>query len=104
LLEIIGNVMENASKWCSREVMVEAVQDGPGQLRVTVEDDGPGLPPDRRREVLRRGARLDESAPGSGLGLSIVEELAKAYGGSIALADAALGGLRVDIRLPSVEA
>jgi signal transduction histidine kinase len=103
LLEIIGNVMENAAKWCRRIVVVEAVASGPALLRVTVEDDGPGLPPERRGEVLQRGARLDESAPGSGLGLSIVEELAKAYGGSVALDDSPLGGLRVELILPRVE-
>ena len=104
LLEIVGNVMENAAKWCRRMVRVEAAPDGPSQLRVTVEDDGPGLPPDRRGDVLKRGARLDETAPGSGLGLSIVEELAKAYGGSVTLSDSELGGLRCDILLPAVEA
>lgn len=103
LLEMIGNVMENAAKWSRRTVLVRAAAAGPAQLRVTVEDDGPGLPPERRGEVLQRGARLDESAPGSGLGLSIVEELAKAYGGSIQLADSALGGLRVELALPGVE-
>jgi signal transduction histidine kinase len=102
LLEIIGNVMENAAKWRRRMVVVHATAQGPAQLRLTVEDDGPGLPSERRGEVLQRGARLDESAPGSGLGLSIVEELAKAYGGSVALADSALGGLRVDVVLPRV--
>jgi signal transduction histidine kinase len=103
LLEIIGNVMENAAKWCRRMVVVEAESAGPAQLRVTIQDDGPGLPPERRGEVLKRGARLDESAPGSGLGLSIVEELAKAYGGSIALEDSSLGGLKVELLLPRVE-
>ena len=93
LLEMIGNVLENACKWCRRRVRAEAASTGDGFLRVTVEDDGPGLPPDQRESVLRRGERLDESAPGSGLGLSIVDELAKAYGGSIRLGESALGGL-----------
>ncbi len=104
LLEIIGNVMENAAKWGRRKVTVRAFAEGPARMRITVEDDGPGLPPERRGEVLQRGARLDESAPGSGLGLSIVEELTKAYGGSIELADSRWGGLRVDIILSQVEA
>jgi signal transduction histidine kinase len=104
LLELIGNVMENACKWCRRRVRVEAVPDGPGFLKLSVEDDGPGLPEDQREAVLRRGARLDESAPGSGLGLSIVEELAKAYGGSVSLGQAAWGGLKVELRLPQAEA
>ena len=103
MLELAGNVMENACKWARRRVKVEAEPAEPGMLRLTVEDDGPGLPPERREEVLRRGARLDESAPGSGLGLSIVEELAKAYGGSVTLGQAAMGGLRVDLRLPQAE-
>jgi signal transduction histidine kinase len=103
LLEIAGNVMENAAKWCRRRVNVTAAESGPAQLLLVVEDDGPGLPPEDRAEVLQRGARLDESAPGSGLGLSIVDELAKAYGGSVALKDSALGGLKVEILLPRVE-
>jgi signal transduction histidine kinase len=81
-----------------------AEPDGPGFLKVTVEDDGPGLPEDQREAVLRRGARLDESAPGSGLGLSIVEELAKAYGGQVSLGRSAWGGLKVELRLPQAEA
>ena len=103
LQEIVGNVVENACKWCRRRVAVEAAPAMPGFLRVTVQDDGPGLPPERREEVLRRGARLDESAPGSGLGLSIVEELAKAYGGSVTLGESAMGGLQVDLLLPQAE-
>jgi signal transduction histidine kinase len=74
-----------------------------GRLLVVIEDDGPGLPPERRAEVLQRGARLDETAPGSGLGLSIVDELARAYGGWVQLAGAGIGGLRVEINLPAAE-
>ena len=103
LLEIAGNVMENACKWRRRRVRARAASAGPGLLRLTVEDDGPGLPSERRAEVLRRGARLDESAPGSGLGLSIVDELAKAYGGSVILGESALGGLKVEVFLPQAE-
>ena len=104
LLELVGNVMENACKWCRRRVRAAAEPDGPGFLRVTVADDGPGLPEDQRETVLRRGARLDESAPGSGLGLSIVEELAKSYGGTVSLGESAWGGLKVELRLPQAEA
>ena len=104
LLELIGNVLENACKWCRRRVRAEAEPAEPGFLKVTVEDDGPGLAPEQREAVLRRGARLDESAPGSGLGLSIVEELAKAYGGSVTLSQSILGGLKVELRLPQAEA
>jgi signal transduction histidine kinase len=103
LLEVAGNAMENACKWCSKRVRAHAAPANPGFLRLTVEDDGPGLPPERWAEVLRRGARLDESAPGSGLGLSIVDELAKAYGGSVSLGVSSLGGLRVEVLLPLAE-
>ena len=75
----------------------------PLPLQVEIIDDGPGLPPERRAEVIRRGARLDESAPGSGLGLSIVDELARAYGGTLRLGDSPLGGLSVELELPSAE-
>jgi len=70
---------------------------------VVIQDDGPGLPPERWSEVMQRGARLDETAPGSGLGLSIVDELARAYGGQIVLGEASLGGLQVEIILPRAE-
>jgi signal transduction histidine kinase len=105
LLEIVGNVLENACKWSKSRVRLRAAP-APGQaerLLVTVEDDGPGLPEGRRDEVLKRGARLDESAPGSGLGLSIVDELARAYGGSLTLSDSPLGGLKVEVVLPRAE-
>ena len=104
LLEIAGNAIENACKWSRSRVRVRAEGLTPERLRLTVEDDGAGLPPDRREEVVRRGARLDENAPGSGLGLSIIDELARAYGGVLTLGDAALGGLKVEIELPRAEA
>ncbi len=103
-MEIAGNAMENAGKFGRRKVRVRAVASGPERFRLTVEDDGPGLPPDRRDEVIRRGARLDESAPGSGLGLSIVDELARAYRGGLTLGDSSLGGLLVAVDLPRAEA
>ena len=69
-------------------------------MTLTVDDDGPGLPPEARAQALKRGQRLDENAPGSGLGLSIVDELARAYGGSVELGESALGCLRVALELP----
>ncbi|MBW8814111.1 MAG: sensor histidine kinase [Caulobacterales bacterium] len=104
LLEIAGNAMENAGKWGKGRIRVRAEPVSAERFRLTIEDDGPGLPPDRREEVIRRGARLDENAPGSGLGLSIVDELARAYGGDLTLGDAALGGLCVAVRLPRAAA
>jgi signal transduction histidine kinase len=103
LLEIVGNVMDNACKWCAARVRVDAEPLSSRQFVLVVEDDGPGLPPERRGEVLRRGARLDERTPGSGLGLAIVDELVRAYGGALTLDASPLGGLRVSIRLPRAD-
>ena len=103
LQEMAGNIMENAGKWSKGRVRTVATAVSPERMVITVEDDGPGLPADRRDEVLKRGARLDESAPGSGLGLAIVDELARAYGGSLVLGDSAMGGLKVELGLPRAE-
>ncbi len=73
-------------------------------LSLSIEDDGPGLEDSRFDEVLKRGARLDESVPGSGLGLSIVDELVRAYGGSLMFSRSAMGGLKVSAVLPAHKA
>ena len=104
LLELAGNAMENAGKWCSGRVRVRAIPTSAERLKLSIEDDGPGLTEAEREEVVQRGARLDENAPGSGLGLSIVDELARAYGGSLRLGEARLGGLLVELDLPRAEA
>ena len=103
-LEIAGNVMENACKWSRGRVRAAAAPSADRRkFTLVVEDDGPGLPPDQREAMLKRGERLDENAPGSGLGLSIVDELARAYGGRLTLSEATLGGLKVTIELPKAE-
>ncbi len=104
--EMVGNLMENASKWCKTgfEVNVASadLRNGRPFLQVEVSDDGPGIPPDKRELAMLRGKRLDETRPGSGLGLNIVSETAAMYGGIITLDESALGGLRVRLTLPSV--
>jgi signal transduction histidine kinase len=100
LMEIAGNLLENACKWGGGRVSVRAAAEGGEQLVLEIDDAGPGLTPDQRRDALARGARLDESAPGSGLGLSIVNDLARAYGGDLDLGASPLGGLRTRVRLP----
>jgi signal transduction histidine kinase len=107
LEEAAGNLLDNASKWAKGHVAVTAALlrepsvDGRHWLHITVDDDGPGLPPDKRAEALKRGRRLDETKPGSGLGLSIVTETISMYNGSVELLDAPLGGLRVRMKLPA---
>ena len=103
LQEILGNLMENACKWSIRRVRISAGSSGLGQMIVVVEDDGSGLPEDQREAVLRRGTRLDEDAPGSGLGLSIVDDLTRAYGGRLTLGASDLGGLKAVLELPAAE-
>lgn len=103
LQELLGNLMENACKWARRRVRVSGGATGLGQMVVVVEDDGPGLPEDQREAALKRGSRMDETTPGSGLGLSIVVELTRAYGGRVSLSDSEFGGLKVVLELPAAE-
>jgi signal transduction histidine kinase len=106
LEEMVGNLMENASKWCVSEVEVSLSpaesKMGRRFIQIIVDDDGPGIPPDKRAIALQRGKRLDETKPGSGLGLNIVAETSAMYGGNISLETSTLGGLRVKLALPSV--
>ena len=104
LQEILGNLIENACKWSARRVRISAGASGLGQMIVVVEDDGPGLPQDQREAAMKRGARMDEDAPGSGLGLSIVDDLTRAYGGRLTLAASDMGGLKAVLELPAAEA
>jgi signal transduction histidine kinase len=97
--EMLGNLIDNACKWAKTRVEVRSTATD-GSVVVTVDDDGPGLAPDLRATVLRRGVRADEAAPGSGLGLAIVADLVELYGGSIALDSSSLGGVRATLRLP----
>lgn len=107
LLEILGNLLDNACKWAERDVRV-VVRPAPGTsgalpfFDIVVDDDGPGLAPEERARVIERGRRLDESKPGSGLGLSIVTELVRLYGGELILAASEAGGLRAIVRLPRI--
>jgi signal transduction histidine kinase len=99
--EMLGNLLDNACKWARTQVRLASSTMGPvARLAVTIDDDGPGVPPDMREAVLRRGVRADEAAPGSGLGLAIVRDLAAVYGGEIGLEPSPLGGLRVRLTLP----
>jgi signal transduction histidine kinase len=100
LEEMLGNLIDNACKWARSRVLVHARATADG-VRIEVEDDGPGLSPEQRAMVFERGARLDERMPGSGLGLSIVRDIAQLYGGGVALRAASRGGLVVVLILPA---
>ena len=102
LQEILGNLLDNASKWARRRIEVRLETRGKDFL-ATLDDDGRGIAEEERQRVLNRGERLDEQVPGSGLGLSIVSDLARLYGGGIELGDSPLGGLRISVRLPLAE-
>lgn len=103
LEEILGNLMENACKWAKGRVRASARDDAEG-LAISVEDDGPGMPPELAAEAPRRGKRLDEKSPGWGLGLSIVSDLVEVNGGDMTFAKSDLGGLSVAVRFPRVDA
>ena len=99
-----GNLLDNACKWANTSVKAGVARgSAAGEVVVTVEDDGPGLSPEQREKVLKRGERLDESKPGSGLGLSIVREISGLYGGRVALGQSDMGGLKVELILPGTE-
>ncbi|MEO1090330.1 MAG: sensor histidine kinase [Pseudomonadota bacterium] len=100
-LEMLGNLLDNACKWATRDVEI-GVEPTEGGFVVHVDDDGPGLPESERTSVIERGRRLDESVPGSGLGLAIVADHARLYRGSLVLGEGPLGGLRATLRLPGV--
>jgi signal transduction histidine kinase len=107
LEEMVGNLVDNACKWATSRVFIEVLAEQPTgsgatpMLRIIVDDDGRGLSEQERAQVSRRGQRLDESKPGSGLGLSIVVDLAGLYGGSLTLGHAPIGGLRAELLLPA---
>jgi signal transduction histidine kinase len=107
LEEMLGNLLDNAFKWARKRIDVEVTavrsdDQGRNWLKVKVGDDGPGLPAEKRAEALKRGQRIDETKPGSGLGLNIVNETAMMYGGSVSLDRSPLGGLLATLQLPAV--
>lgn len=107
LEEMVGNLIDNAGKWARQNVMIAidpiTPSDDGGRpfFRVTIDDDGQGLAPELRDAAMRRGRRLDETRPGSGLGLSIVVDLAALYGGALRLDASPMGGLRAELELPA---
>jgi len=101
MLEILGNLMENGSKWGRSHVRCCMAKQADGGFKISVEDDGPGLADNQVDVLLQRGIRADERQPGHGLGLAIVNEMVQAYDGHIAISrSASLHGLQVSITIP----
>jgi signal transduction histidine kinase len=101
LMEMVGNLTENAMKWARSSIQVFGARQVSGGASLTVDDDGPGLSPADILTVQTRGMRLDQSVQGTGLGLGIVRDLCELYGGELLLGRAPSGGLRATITFPS---
>ena len=100
MLELLGNLLDNACKYARSEVLL-SIEPTPEGYLIRVEDDGPGIPEDQREAVLERGIRLGERAEGHGLGLGIVRDILAAWNGRLTLGQSALGGLQASVHLPA---
>jgi two-component system, OmpR family, sensor histidine kinase PhoQ len=104
LTEMLGNLLDNACKWCRSRVLLSATADpaaeGRRRVTLTIEDDGAGISASDRARMLERGVRADEDVPGHGIGLAMVQETVELYGGVLAIDASALGGARFTLRLP----
>lgn len=106
-LELAGNLLDNACKWCAGTVKITVTPSGDARttasgMVLTVDDDGPGIPEEAAEALLQRGTRLDESTPGHGIGLAIVKDIARSYGGNLTIARSALGGTAITVDIPPV--
>ncbi len=99
LQELMGNLVENACKWARSRVRVEACR-AEDRVWLWVDDDGPGFPEDMETRLMERGVRADQRVEGQGIGLSVVLDIVRAYGGHIRLSRSPLGGARVEVELP----
>jgi two-component system sensor histidine kinase PhoQ len=100
LTEMLGNLIDNACKWCRQQVVVRPVDSG-SEVALVVDDDGPGIDEAVGRRVLERGVRADEAVPGQGIGLAVVREIVEACGGTIDIGRSPLGGARVALSWPA---
>jgi len=106
-LELAGNLLDNACKWCEKKVRISVVPSIGGHaiasgMVLTVADDGPGIPQDAADALLQRGMRLDESTPGHGIGLAVVKDIARSYGGRLSIKSSDLGGAEITVSIPPV--
>ncbi|MEE8426641.1 MAG: ATP-binding protein [Woeseiaceae bacterium] len=104
-LELAGNLLDNACKWCERRVQIRIMPAtiagaSVGGIEIVVSDDGPGIPGDAADALLQRGTRLDEATPGHGIGLAIVKDIARSYGGDVTIQVSDLGGAEIVVTIP----
>jgi two-component system, OmpR family, sensor histidine kinase PhoQ len=98
LMELVGNLLDNAYKWAKQQISVIASQQD-GTLTIRILDDGPGMADDQVEELLQRGKRADQSVAGHGIGLSIVRNIVDAYQGTLTITRSHLGGAEIQITL-----
>lgn len=103
-LEVSGNLLDNACKWCKRQVTLTVRPNAEGNIEtggisMTVEDDGPGIPAEAADALMQRGTRLDETAPGHGIGLAVVKDIAASYGGDVSISKSDLGGAKITVTI-----
>jgi two-component system sensor histidine kinase PhoQ len=106
-LELAGNLLDNACKWCEKRVRISIVPSVGASgvasgMVLTVSDDGPGIPKDAADALLQRGMRLDESTPGHGIGLAVVKDIARSYGGQLSINTSDLGGAEIMVSIPPI--
>ena len=106
-LELAGNLLDNACKWCQKQVRISVVASVGARsvasgMVLTVGDDGPGIPQDAADALLQRGMRLDESTPGHGIGLAVVKDIARSYGGQLSIQSSKLGGAEITVSIPPI--
>ena len=99
LLELFGNLLDNAFKWAERRIRIRAAREGE-TIVIRVEDDGPGIPDPQKAAVRERGRRADTWVEGHGLGLAMVQEIVLLYGGELHIGDSPLGGAELTVKLP----
>ena len=98
LYELLGNLIENAFKWCNKEILISGKTSN-NQTQIIIEDDGPGIDENEKKRILLRGQRADEETPGHGLGLAMVNDILLLYKGEIAISESELGGAKIIIEI-----
>jgi len=101
LMELCGNLMENAFRLCISQVQVTAHFNEQGDFELIVEDDGPGVEEQLRQKIIQRGVRADSQSPGQGIGLAVCDEIVSSYGGSLSIEESNLEGARFRITIPT---